>query len=127
MNTAFRPSNTEDESEVCGPRSIFSDTSPSRTSASPWVAITIWLKAFGLSSEVSASTLIWVKSLFTSPAAVVKLLASSAARTSFGVTPCAAMRVGSSQMRMENSWPPRIWALATPSTVCSRGWMTRVR
>ena len=121
MNTALSPSNTEEESDVCGPSSIFCETSPSLTSASPWVATTIWLKVFGLSSEVSAFTLIWVKSLFTSPAAVVKLLAASAARTSFGVTPSAAIRVGSSQMRIENALPPRSCALATPSTVCRRG------
>ena len=57
----------------------------------------------------------------------MKLLAASAVRTSFGVTPSAAISSGSSQMRIAKVWPPRICALATPSTVCSRGCTTRVR
>ena len=48
-------------------------------------------------------------------------------RTSLAVTPRAAIRVGSSQMRMAKVWPPRIWALATPSTVCNCGCTTRMR
>ena len=71
--------------------------------------------------------LVWVKSPLIWPAAEVKLLATSALRISDGVTPRAAILSGSSQTRMAKFWPPRIWALATPSMVCRRGWTTRIR
>ena len=55
-----------------------------------------------------------VKSDFTSPAAVVKLLAESAWRTSSGVTPREAIFSGFSQTRIAKVEPPRISAEATP-------------
>ncbi len=38
-----------------------------------------------------------------------------------------AMRMGSSHSRIAKVWPPRMSAEATPSTVESTGWTTRVR
>ena len=43
------------------------------------------------------------------------------------LTPLDAIRAGSSQTRIANGCPPRIWASATPGTVASRGCTTRVR
>ena len=126
MNTAFRPSNTEEESALSGPSSMV-EKSASRISASPRVTTTSLPKAAGLSRAVSALMVVWTKSPFTWPAAVVKLLAESALRTSSGVTPSAAILSGLSQTRMAKVWPPRICALATPLMVCSRGCTTRVR
>ena len=126
MNTAFRPSNTEEESALSGPSSMVAMSSR-RTSASPRVATTSLPKAVGLSSSVCALMLVWTKSPFTCPAAVTKLFAVSAVRTSSGVMASAAILSGLSQMRMAKVWPPRICALATPSMVCRRGCTTRVR
>ena len=100
---------------------------PSRMSESWRVATTRREKASGLFSDVSASMPVCTKSPLIWPAAEVKLLAARAVRTSAGVMSSAAIRFGSSQMRMAKVWPPRISALATPSTVCRRGWTTRVR
>ncbi len=69
----------------------------------------------------------WVKSAFTSPAAVVKLLRASAVRTSSGVMPSAAIRSGSSQTRMAKVEPPRMSAEATPLIAWSFGFTTRSR
>ncbi len=126
MNTALSPSNTDDESAFCGPSSILA-TSPSLTRESPRASTTSLPNDSGVSSEVLASILVCTKSPFTWPGAEVKLLLASASRTSRGVTPSAAMRSGSSQIRMAKTWPPRICALATPLMVCSFGCTTRVR
>ena len=53
MNTAFNPSNTEDESALSGPSSMV-EMSSSLTSASPRVRTTSLPKAAGLSSDVCA-------------------------------------------------------------------------
>ena len=125
-NTAFRPSKTEEESALSGPSSMVAMSS-SRISASPRVATTSLANAAGLSSEVSALMVVCTKSPFTWPAAVTKLLAASALRTSSGVMASAAILSGLSQTRMAKVCPPRICALATPSMVCRRGCTTRVR
>jgi hypothetical protein len=52
------------------------------------------------------------------------LLARSTSRTSLAVTLSAAMRCGSSQMRMAGE-RPNTRALATPSSAWTWGWMTR--
>ena len=125
MNTAFSPSKAEEDSALCGPSSICA-TSASLTKESPRPITTSLPNDSGVCSEVLASILVCTKSPFTWPGAEVKLLAASATRTSSGVTPSEAMRSGSSQMRMANTCPPSICALATPLMVCSLGCTTRV-
>ena len=73
MNTAFSPSNTEEESALSGPSSMVA-ISASRISASPRPTTTSLPNAAGLSSDVSALMVVWTKSPFTWPAAVMKLL-----------------------------------------------------
>ena len=126
MKTAFSPSKTEDESALSGPSSMVAKSS-SRIRASPRDTTTSLPNAAGLSRAVSALIVVWTKSPFTWPAAVMKLLLASAFFTSMGVTPRAAILSGLSQMRMAKVWPPRICALATPLIVCSLGCTTRVR
>ena len=125
-NTAFSPSNTEDESAFSAPSSMVA-MSFRRISASPRDITTSLPNSTGVLSAVSALMVVCTKSPFTWPAALVKLLVASALRTSSGVTPSAAILSGLSQMRMANVCPPRICALATPSMVCRRGCTTRVR
>ena len=126
MNTAFSPSNTEDELALSGPSSMRAML-PRRISVSPRWATTSWPKAWALFSDVWALIVNLTKSPLIWPGAEVKLLAARAARTSLGVMFSPAMRSGSSQTRMAKVWPPRIWALATPSMVWSRGCTTRIR
>ena len=94
---------------------------------SPRVATTRFSNCSGVASEVWALMFCWVKSDFTSPAAVVKLFEASALRTSSGVTLRDAIFSGSSQTRIAKVEPPRISAEATPLMACSFGFTTRSR
>ena len=113
-------------STLSGPSSTVAISSR-RISASPRVATTSLEKAAGSLIEVSALMVVWTKSPFTWPAAVTKLLAASALRTSSGVMASEAILSGLSHTRMAKVCAPNTWALATPSMVCSRGCTTRVR
>ena len=101
-----------------GPRSTLAIW-PKRMIVSPRVATTSCANSSGFSSEVCALMFFWVNSAFTSPAAVVKLLAANALRTSSGVMPSEAILSGSSHTRMAKVEPPRISADATPLIACS--------
>ena len=126
MNTAFTPSNAAAKLLFSGPSSSLAIW-PSRMIVSPRVATTSCSNSSGLSSEVCALMFFWVNSAFTSPAAVVKLLAAKAFRTSSGVMPSEAILSGSSHARMAKVEPPRISADATPLIACRRGRTTRSR
>ncbi len=126
MNTAFTPSNAAEKLLFSGPSSTLAIW-PSRMTVSPRVATTSCSNSSGFSSEVWALMFFWVNSAFTSPAAVVKLLAVNALLTSRGVMPSEAILSGSSHTRMAKVEPPRISADATPLIAWSLGRTTRSR
>ena len=75
MNTAFSPSNTEEESALCGPSSMLGDVARGGSARRRGSRTTSLPNAAGLSSEVLALMLVCTKSPFTWPGAEVKLLA----------------------------------------------------
>ena len=126
MNTARSPFMLTEALLLCAPSSMVA-TSRRRTRPPFADFTTISRKSSRSVSPVSATMSTTVKKPLAWPGADWKLFARIAASTSAADRPRAASRSGSSQMRIAKGCPPRISACATPGTVASSGWTTRVR